>query len=185
VLDQPTVNSGSAEPYTSIEAQAVHCAITMLAGSATFRTLVGAADAAAALASIIEHDGGSPLDNGADGIATSCNGTAITLATASFALVVQTDVVADADQQYGWQFLSGKIEVLIHVPAIPGLLVHQRTRYAWTLSSAIQEELRAQIGAPGCLALCGIAASTHPLPDDVGAESGGIAARLAIDWRNG
>lgn len=98
----------TAEAYTSYEAQAIQAAITMLSGSSTFRTLVGAADAAAALASIIEHDGGSPLDNGADGIAKSCNGTSITLASASFALLVQGEIDADADQAYGWQRLSGK-----------------------------------------------------------------------------
>jgi hypothetical protein len=175
----------TAEDYTSFEAQAIQAAITMLSGSATFRTLVGAADAAAALASIIEHDGGSPLDNGADGIAKSCNGTAITLATAPFAILVQGEIDADADQAYGWQRLSGKIDVWIHVPTITGLAIQERTRRAWNLSGAIREEMRAQIGSTGCLALCAITAGTMPLPDDVGAEAGGIAAHLTIDWRNG
>jgi hypothetical protein len=154
----------------------------MLAGSATFRALVVATEA---LDSIIEHDGGSPMDNGADGIAISCSGAPIAMDASPFALVVQSAITADSGIALGWQRLTGTIDVWIHVPSIAGLATQERTRRALNLAGVIREEMRAQIGTTGCLALCAFTAGTMPLPDDVGAEAGGICAHLTIEWRNG
>lgn len=174
--------------HDSYEAAVLGYAIAMLAGSATFRTLVGAATDAAAKAFIIEVDGGEELEAGV-GKAIACDGSTLTFAnsdgkiTKAYAQVAS--LVFPAEQvAVGWERREGEVAIAIVMPATSGDKPHERTVRALNVLGAIRSELRSQLGAAGKLAAGSVDCALRPIPESTGALRGCQQGILTIRWRN-
>jgi hypothetical protein len=100
----------------SYEAKAVDLAITMLANSTTFQTLVGAANATAAKAKIIESWGGNPGRTGGKGKATATDGTQFTI-NPPFAVVHQSEIDTELGGVASIDY-SGSIGIELHLARV-------------------------------------------------------------------
>ena len=169
-------------PYSSYEAAVVGHAIAMVAGSAAFRTLVGAADATAALGFIIEYDGGDPAEAG-DRQAIAANGVPFDQAP-PFAQVASMQFPTDDEQAFGWIKREGAVLVAIVIPPTPGHTAPERTRNALNVLGTIRDELDAQFGQAGKLARGRAELELQPLPDGAGASRGTTSGIITIHWRN-
>lgn len=171
--------------YQSYEAAALGFGIAMLAGSATFQTLVGATDALTALSKIIEHDGGTPSSQaGVAGKAKACDGTSFTLAGASWAQVAQTTVPGDSTVATGWTKRSGEIRIALVIKPTASHTPPERTRNAANITGLVRDEIEAQLGQPGKLALADVSYELMPLPDATGSMAGYTSGLVTITWRN-
>lgn len=168
--------------YTSYEAAVVGYAIAMLCGSATFRTLVGAADATAALGRVIEFDGGDPAEAG-DGKAIAANGVAFTIAP-PYAQVASMSFPTDDEQATGWTKRDGAVSIAIVLAPTAGHKAPERPRNALNILGAIRDEIDAQFGTTGKLARGHADLELKPLPDGAGASRGTMSGLLTIHWRN-
>jgi len=169
-------------PYTSYEAAVIGYAIAMVAGSAAFRTLVGAADTTAALGFIVEFDGGDPAEAG-DGQAIAANGVAFDM-TPPFAQVASMQYPTDDEQAIGWIKREGAVLVAIVIPPTAGHTAPERTRNALNVLGTIRDDIDAQFGTAGKLARGRAELELQPLPDGAGASRGTTSGVITIHWRN-
>lgn len=168
--------------YDSYEAAVVGYAIAMLCGSATFRTLVGAANPTAAQARVIEFDGGNPYEVG-QAQARAADGSTFTVAP-PYAQVAATDFSSDDTTALGWVRRNGTVEIAITFPPVANDTPAERVRRTLNLLGLIRAEIEAQFGTAGKLALGFVGTQLMPLPDDTGALRGTTAGKLTITWRN-
>lgn len=172
----------TAVPYTSYEAAVIGYAIAMVAGSAAFRTLVGAADAMAALGFIVEFDGGDQAEAG-EGQAIAANGVAFDM-TPPYAQVASMSFPTDDEQAFGWTKREGAVLVAIVIPPTTGHTAPERTRNALNVLGTIRNEIEAQFGQSGKLARGRAELEIKPLPDSSGASRGTTSGIITITWRN-
>lgn len=168
--------------YDSYEAAVVGYAIEMLAGSATFRTLVGAATPTLAKARIIEFDGGDPYVVG-QANAKAADGSTFTIAP-PWAQVASTEFISDDTTALGWIRRSGQVEIAVTMPTVAGDTPAERVRRSLNILGGIRADIEAQFGTAGKLALGYVTTTALPLPDDTGALRGTTAGKLTISWRN-
>jgi hypothetical protein len=137
----------------SYEAQAIALAINMLAGSATFRTLVGAASAAEALDFIIETHSGAPgANDGRLGMGKAVSGKAIDLAKPNYAIVgmdpglgVDTGGVGYYDYEFSIGVRLVQDRLLSNQPG--GETPAEGTRRAWNVTGLVRFEMQGQVGS--------------------------------------
>lgn len=168
--------------YTSYEAAVIGYAIAMVCGSATFRTLVGAADATAALGRVIEFDGGDAAEAGSDK-AIAANGTPFTIAP-PYAQVASMVFPTDDEQATDWTKRDGTVLVAIVIPPTTGHKAPERPRNALNILGTIRAEIEAQFGQAGKLARGKAELEMKPLPDGAGAARGTTSGIITITWRN-
>ena len=169
-------------PYSSYEAAVIDYAIAMLCGAATFRTLVGAADAAAARGRVIEFDGGDPAEAGSDK-AIAADGSSFTIAP-PYAQVAAMQFPTDDEVAIGWTKRTGDVLIAVVLPPTAGHKPPERPRNALNLLGAIRDEIEAQFGQAGKLANGHVELELKPIPDGAGASRGTMSGLLTIHWRN-
>ena len=168
--------------YTSYESAAIGFAIAMLTGSATFQSLVGATTATAALARVVEFDGGDPKEVGSTK-AIAADGSTF-LITPPYAQVASQKFPADSSQALGWTKRMGEISIALVLPAMAADTPPERIRRALNTLGAIRLEIEAQFGQVGKLGSGDVSLELLPLPDDTGALRGTTAGTITISWRN-
>jgi hypothetical protein len=156
-------------------------AITMLAGSATFRTLVGAATPTLALAKIVEEWGGTPKLAGGQGKAIACDNSAFT-ATPPYAIVrvpeIQTELIGVGFYRY-----HGEVGILIfQARKLTGETPPESMRRAANIADGDPRRDPAQFGATGCFATASCSIIGPGLPDDAGADADALQAHLTITF---
>lgn len=169
---------------TSYEALTVDYAIEMLANSATFRTLVGAIDAAAARGFIVNGWGGDPQTAGGEGRTTMADGT-VKARPANYGLVSPDDPVVRREMIAFREYMNtGRINLFIirQISASDNAeLVMVRGRNEL---GAIESEIRAQFGVAGRL-LAGDTETLGPsLPSAVGSKRLTLDMQIIITWRD-
>jgi hypothetical protein len=172
----------------SYEAKAIENAISMLAASATFRTLVGASTSDEAKAFIIETYGGNPGQNsGRQGKALSTTGATIDLATQPHAVIglglepgggVATQ--AGGVGSFDYDFAIG---VRLTMPrAMQDNSPAEASRLAWNRTGLIRQEMQAQVGGANALADCEIESAGLFL-DEEGVNRPNVITQLIITAR--
>lgn len=136
--------------YEDYWAKGIEAAINLVAGSATFRSLVGAgADVSVAKGSIVEIDGGEEAETSAT--IRACNNGTITRATA----VLWAHVAADQpDWQNTWQTPNtitsdGMIPVAFYWRPAGITYRHELLRYVLSKTGLIARDIANQAGATG------------------------------------
>jgi hypothetical protein len=167
--------------YTSYKASATFAAITMVAGSATFQTLVAAASATLAKAKIVEEWGGTPKLAGGEGKAIACDNSGFT-ATPPYAIVrvpeIRTELVG-----VGFYRFYGEVEILLlQARKLTGETPPESMRRAANIADAIRAEINAQFGATSCFATGSCSIIGPGLPDDAGADADALQAHLTITF---
>ncbi|MES2340003.1 MAG: hypothetical protein V4537_18065 [Pseudomonadota bacterium] len=167
--------------YTSYKASATFAALTMLSGSATFRTLVGAATPTLALAKIVEEWGGTPKLAGGEGKAIASDNSAFT-ATPPYAIVrvpeIQTELIGVGFYRY-----HGEVDILVfQARKLTGETPPESMRRATNIADAIRDEITAQFGATSCFATGSCSIIGPGLPDDAGADADALQAHLTITF---
>lgn len=137
------------------ESKAIDRAIAMVAGSASWRTFVGAADAAAAKAFIVDTWSGY-ADHGQ---AVACNGTTLD-PEAPWAMVShgQLQTAERGVQTFDY---DGSVTVTVSIPTTAGDDAAELIQRARNLLGSMRDEIQAQFGATDCLAR-GTTASEPP-----------------------
>lgn len=166
---------------SSYEALTVAAAITMLASSTTFQTLVGAVSVATAKAKIIESWGGNPGRTGGKGKATATDGTQFVMAP-PYALVHQSEMSSSIGGISSYDY-SGNVAIEIHLARVSGNEAPPDTfvRGRNTMG-AIRSEMQALFGATNCLATGSVDSAGPTLPEDSGADGAELIADLSIEW---
>lgn len=167
--------------YTSYKASATLAAITMLSASSTFQTLVGAANATAAKAKIIEEWGGTPKLAGGQGKAIACDNSAFT-ATPPYAILrvpeIQTELIG-----VGFYRFRGEVElVLLQARKLTSETPPESMRRSTNIADAIRDEILAQFGSSGAFAEGTCSIIGPGLPDDAGADADALLAHLTITF---
>ncbi len=167
--------------YTSYKASATFAALTMLSGSTTFRTLVGAASPTLALAKIVEEWGGTPKLAGGQGKAIAADNSAFT-ATPPYGIVrvpeIQTELIGVGFYRY-----HGEVEILLfQARKLTSETPPESMRRASNIADAIRDEINAQFGATSCFATGSCSIIGPGLPDDAGADADSIQAHLTITF---
>jgi hypothetical protein len=167
-------------PYTSYEAKIVDALANLIAGSATFRTLVGAATPTIARGSIIELDGGM-----SEGTPRACAGTGalINLATAAGWAHLAPEPTDLDPLAVGWLCWSkgGTVAVHLWMRATTGDTPPERRRRALNTLGLIRAEIEAQLGAA---IVGGKVASRLDALDDVGWSRDLDRGTLTITWND-
>jgi hypothetical protein len=147
---------------TSYEALVIDYAAAMLAGSTTFRTLVGAANAAAARAYIVETENGSAKSK-------------------PYALVHSESFKSDwlAHGVYG---RSGEVIAIIHTANTANDTAPEIHRRLRNIGGAIRDEMLALQGTAGCLSHVTIDVEGPIRRDETGADAGTAQILLTIKW---
>lgn len=167
--------------YTSYEAKVIEAAITMLADSTTFRTMVGAASPTEAKSKIIETDGGDPSESG-QGKATACDGTTFTVKGSSYAQVACMSFPTDSPV-LGWTKRDGEVMIGLIMLETAGDKPPERMRRAANVFGAIRDEIEAQAGGVGVLnAIPSLV--IRPLPDLTSGKRATLQATITIPWSN-
>ncbi len=172
----------------SYESKSIELAIAMLAGSATFRALVGVMTTDEAKAFIIETYGGNPGQTaGRMGKAMATTGTMIDLATQPHALVglgvepgggVSTQVGGVG--YYDYEFAIG---VRLVMPrAMQDNTPAEASRLAWNRTGLIRSEMLAQVGGTNALADAEIESAGLFL-DEEGAHRDHVITQLTVTAR--
>ncbi len=167
--------------YTSYKATATQAGITMLAGSATFQTLVGAASATLAKAKIVEEWGGTPVLAGGQGKAVASDLSAFT-ATPPFAILRNAELITE---RIGVGIIAyrGTISLLLlQARRLTGETAPETLRRAANIADAIRAEIQAQFGTSGCFAEGACSIHGPGLPDETGADADAIEAIITIDF---
>jgi len=168
----------------SYEAAAIELAIAMLAGSATFRSLVGAATAADAQAFVVETHSGTPGQNaGRLGNGLAMNGASIDLSKPTYAIIgldPGLDTQVGGVGFYDYEFSLGIRLVLPRSAA--DLTPAESTRQAWNRTGLIRAEMQAQVGGASALADAEIA-SAGLFMDEEGIHASHIITQLTITAR--
>lgn len=170
--------------YTSYESLALKYAINMLAASATFQTLVGAANATAAGAFIVESDGGEPLEILNAQTALAYNGDQLDLMAPPFA-IVSSDTMDSQQAGVGVYDRSGSIRVMLFCARqIDGDNPDGVMRAARNAMGAIRSDLEALQGtAATYLATIESIDTEGPFkPDSTGPDAHVIPCILTINW---
>ena len=166
----------------SYEAKVVEFAITMLAGSATFRALVGAATPALAKAFIIESWGGNPPNTGGRGKFTATENSQKTFAP-PFALVHASEMDTELAGTTSYDY-SGTVAIEIHMPRQTGSDTPPETfRRGRNTMGAIRDEIAAQFGATNCLATGSTSSAGPTLPDQTAADGNALIGDITINWQ--
>lgn len=166
----------------SYEAKAIAIAADMLAASASFRTAVGAATAAAAKAFIVETHSGAEVD-GETGIGTAMDGSDLNLSEAPYA-VIGLDPGLDVDAGvlgYPDFTVSVLVRLVMALSAI-GQTPAETTRAAWNLTGAVRAEIQAQVGGGTAFADAEVSSAGLAIGED-GIHRDHIVAQLTITAR--
>jgi hypothetical protein len=165
---------------TSYLALFVAALVQQLADCATFRTLVGAANATAAKAFIVKDAGGDPADS-----ATAVDGTAINCTSASFAIVRRLDATRTdrgAALSWGWEI---PFEIDLVLRKTTGDTEPSRFTRAENVADGIRAEFEALFGAATTRIAWGTVSPAVPIQtDEIRALRGAIVARLAGTTRD-
>lgn len=167
----------------SFEANTIDLAIEMLCQSATFRALVGAADAAAARGYIVNGYGGDPVQAGGQGKTTMADGTSKTR-PANYALVapdgpMRRELVAFREYSH-----SGRINVVVIASLTASENAESITMRGRNLMGTILNELEAQLGLAGRLLAADLNSEGPSVPDMTGSKRGTFDFLITIDWRD-
>lgn len=167
--------------YDSYEAKAVERVIAMLADSATFRTLVAAATAAAAKQRIVESWGGEPRDAAGDERAVACDGTAFA-AVPPFAHVHCAELTPTLEG-IGVYSYAGTVMIGLAMPRRAALETPgEAMRRGRNVLGAIRLELTTMLGGSTYLATATISTQGPEVPDDTGADRDAIFGTITIDF---
>lgn len=148
--------------YDSYEAKVIDYAAAMLAASTNFQTLVGAASAAAARASIVETENGS--------------------AKAKPYALIHTERFSEEQLAQGVYGHRGEVVAVIHTANTSGDTdpeVHRRLR---NLGGLIRADMLALVGSAGYLSHCTIDLEGPIRKDESGADRGTGQILLTIKW---
>lgn len=146
----------------SYEAKVVDYAAAMLAASSTFQALVGAANAAAARAFIVETENGSAKAK-------------------PYAMIHTEDFQSDRIA-HGVYSHRGEVVALIHTENTPGDTdpeIHRRLR---NIAGAIKSEMLALQGGAGYLSNIVVDVQGPVRKDETGADRGTAQVLLSIKW---
>lgn len=167
--------------YDSYLAKVVEYAITMLAGSATFRTLVAAASPTAAKSWIVESWGGDPATAGLAGKAKAVDGTAF-VAVPPFAHV-HSPGMDPASAGIGVFTYTGEVFIgLLQARKLTGETPAEQFRRARNIGDAIRAEIQAQFGGTGVLAQGVVTIDGPEMPDATSADGDALLVNLVISW---
>lgn len=135
--------------YEGYWAKSIEAAINLIAGSATFRSLVSAADAAAAKASIVEIDGGAEAEGGTTCV--NCLGTTFTRGTAVLWAQVASEAPEFPREWAAPQTIVSSVTIPLSFTWRPAgiTLRHELLRYVLSKSGLIAAEMEAQQGGTG------------------------------------
>lgn len=170
------------EPYTSYDAIAMSNAITMLAGSATFRTLLGAtlgASAITAKARIIESWGGNPPQAGAARSAKATDGTSFALVP-PFAHIhvpsIPSDRIAVATYEYRFD-----VRIVVLMPRLVGSETPAETfRRGRNVLGGIRADIEDQFGDTGCFAVGSVNTEGPELPHEASADGDSLVGSIIV-----
>lgn len=146
----------------SYEAKVIDYVAAMVAASATFQTLTGAANAAAARAFVIETEKGS--------------------AQAKPYALVHSEQFADERLAHGVYGHRGEVIVVIHTTntgSDSAPEVHRRLR---NTAGSIKAEMLALVGTTGYLSNCTIDVDGPVRKDETGADAGTAQILLTLKW---
>lgn len=167
--------------YDSYLAKVVEAGITMLAASATFRTLVGAADSAAAKTRIVESWGGAPAQAGGAAKAKAVDGTSFTAAP-PFGHVHSPGMQQEL-AGVGFYIYRGDVMIgLVQVRKLTGETPAEQFRRARNIADGVRADLTAMFGTTGCFAQGTIDIDGPELPDETGADGDALVATLILSW---
>jgi hypothetical protein len=165
---------------TSYEAQVSAAMLNMLAASATFQTLTGAASAAAARAFLIEDDGGQITQGKA------CDGTALNAGVTYF--VVRTGPLRRVDRAFNTYGAEGEVGILGVLARIGNESDTDALRRARNAQGGIRADLEAMFGTivNGAAALVAGRFDGPPpeITDTTGPLRGRIYLFLDLAWRD-
>lgn len=159
---------------TSYEAQVSAALVAMLAGSATFRALVGAADSTAARAFIVEDFGGEEL-RAVDGSTINTAGSWATVR------LLKTRRVERALYTFGHE---GDALVAIHCAAVANDTPAEAMRRARNAQGTIAADMTALLGTVGALLFALFDPDEVILTSATGAEAGVHFCPIAASWRD-
>jgi len=161
-------------PSTSYESSVSTALVTMLTGSAAFRALVGAANAAAARAFVAEDWAGEEWLAVDDSVINP----ALPWATVR---LLETRRPERAAGTYGYE---GDAMIGIHRPPVAADTAADGMRRARNDGGVIGAEMTAQLGSAGCLLFANIAPGQIILAAATGAERGNHFIPITIAWRD-
>lgn len=167
--------------YDSYLAKVVEYAITMLAASATFRTLVAAADSAAAKTRIIESWGGAPTQAGGVAKAKAVDGTSFTT-TPPFAHVHATGMDPTSAGIGVYTYRGDVLIGLVQARKLTGETPAEQFRRARNIADAVRADLMAMFGTANCFAQGTIVIDGPELPDETSADGDALVATLILSW---
>lgn len=167
--------------YTSLDAAAVGEAIAALSESAAFRALVGAATPTAALARIIESDGGADPDG--DECALAVDGTRIELRVGevqvAHAAVHQTRTASEPIAM-GCLRYSGDVTIDLVMPSQSGDTPAEGFRRARNRTGSIRDELWQAARSRFCTV--NVDVDGPALEPTTGARGDCYGATLTLHW---
>lgn len=162
----------TADSYEARHSEAL--ASVMLPGSATFRTLVSAADTAAALAFIVEDDSGRELK--------AIDGSALDL-TKAFGVVRFGEMNTEVRALYTYGY-SGTAEILLCIPVVTTDTPAEQFRRARNIQGLVRAELQALFGTAGALVAGTFTSERIELADETSANRLRLIAPLSLSWRD-
>lgn len=168
----------------SYESTAIQNAISMLAGSATFRALVGVATADEAKAFIVETHSGAPGQNsGKLGTGQAVTGASIDLAKPTYGIVGMDPGLDTQVGGVGYVDYEFSIGIRLVLPRVAAdLSPAEVTRQAWNKTGLIRSEMQALVGGANALADAEIA-SAGLFMDEEGVHRDHIITQLTITAR--
>ena len=169
---------------TSYEASTIDLAIEMLAQSATFRTLVGAASAALARGYIVNGWGGDPVTAGGKGKTTMADGSVITRPNKYAIVAPAPDTFRRVQIGLREWSHSGQIRIVVQDELLPSESAEAVTVRGRNTMGEIATELEAQFGTAGRLLGGDLSPSGPSLPDMTGSKRGTYDFMITIDWRD-
>lgn len=169
----------TADFYNSKVSEAL---VQQLADCAAFRTLVGAANATAAKAFIIEDDGGDP-ETGAAGSQASENST-VNAVTGSFAVVRLTsgERVDRGGMTFGWEH-EADIDLIIR--PTNGDSAPEAFRRARNVAGSVMEQFQALFGTAATRIAWGLCGKSSTVKTDrIHALAGAFMTRTPLQLRD-
>ena len=161
-------------------------AVDCVAGSATFQAATGAADATAALASIVEADGGPLTGSGP----LTADGTPIDLQVATCWALVVDSLLPQTRVALATTTVAARVPIELWLrPTVAVLgadheIPAQRLRWVRNVGAAVAAEVQdAARGTFGPSAVCDLVRLSIPEPE-ADAFPWWYRATLALDWRS-
>ena len=158
--------------------------VQMLADSATFQTLVGAANAAAAKTRIVEDDAGRSDDEG--GVSTAVDGSTFNPATTNWGVVMLGDENPREERALRTTGRSGSFSIMLIIrPSDPTDDPASAKRRARNTASAVADGVQALFGA-STSRICGgsCVVSSCSKADAIRSLAGAYVAILDGTWRD-